>query len=62
MQVLPTIIFSSSFISILYYLGVMQWLVQKLAWLLRFSIGTSATETLVAVGLFKLMPCVLKLS
>lgn len=47
---LPTIIFFSSLMSILYHLGVMQRLVAGLAWVMRFTLGTSGTETLAAAA------------
>ena len=31
--------------SILYYYGAMQWVVQKIGWLLQVSIGTTAAES-----------------
>ncbi|NOX37373.1 MAG: NupC/NupG family nucleoside CNT transporter [Calditrichaeota bacterium] len=45
-QVLPTIIFFSSLMSILYYLGIMQRLVQGMAWLMARLLGTSGAESL----------------
>ena len=48
--VLPTVIFFSSLMSILYYLGVMQRLVWCIAWVMRFSLGTSGAETLAAAA------------
>ena len=39
--VLPTVIFFSSLMSILYYLGLMQRLVWGMAWVMRFTLGTS---------------------
>ena len=50
MQVLPIILYFSAFISVLYYLGVMQWLIAKIAWLMQISLHTSATESMVAAG------------
>lgn len=47
-KVLPTIIFFSCFMSILYYLGVMQHLVKGLAFLMQKTLGTSGAETLSA--------------
>ncbi|MGE3778755.1 MAG: NupC/NupG family nucleoside CNT transporter [Pirellulaceae bacterium] len=47
-QVLPTIIFFSSLMSVLYHLGVMQRVVQCLAWLMQRTLRTSAAETLSA--------------
>jgi CNT family concentrative nucleoside transporter len=48
--VLPTIIFFSSLMSVLYYLGVMQKVVQGMAWLFQRLLGTSGAETLSATG------------
>lgn len=45
-KVLPTIIFFSSMISVLYYLGVMQKVVQVFAWVMMKILGTSGAETL----------------
>ena len=47
-KVLPTIIFVSSLMSVLYYLGLMQWVVNGLAWLMQRTLGTSGAETLSA--------------
>ncbi|NXA33052.1 S28A1 protein, partial [Eudromia elegans] len=49
-QALPIIVFFSCVMSILYYLGVMQWLILKISWLLQVSMGTTATETLSVAG------------
>ncbi len=49
-SVLPTIIFFSSLMSVLYYLGIMQRLVQGIAWVMQRSMGTSGAETLSASG------------
>jgi len=48
--VLPTIVFFSSLMSILYYLGVMQRLVAAFAWVMRRTLGTSGSETLSAAA------------
>lgn len=45
-QVLPTIIFFSSLMSVLYYLGVMQKVVQGMAWVMSKLMGTSGAESL----------------
>lgn len=45
-QVLPTIIFFSSLMSVLYYLGVMQKVVQGMAWVMAKLMGTSGAESL----------------
>ncbi|QGU95917.1 NupC/NupG family nucleoside CNT transporter [Clostridium bovifaecis] len=49
-QILPTIIFFSAFMSILYYLGVMQAIISVLAKGIAKLLGTSGAETLSAVG------------
>ncbi|MBL4616405.1 MAG: NupC/NupG family nucleoside CNT transporter [Robiginitomaculum sp.] len=49
-KVLPIIIFVSALTSVLYYLGVMQWVVKILGGFLRFVIGTSKVESLNAAG------------
>jgi CNT family concentrative nucleoside transporter len=48
--VLPTIIFFSSLMTVLYYLGVMQLVVKGLAWLMQRTLRTSGAETLSASG------------
>ncbi len=45
-QVLPTIIFFASLMSILYYLGIMQRIVQAMAWVMAKVMGTSGAESL----------------
>jgi CNT family concentrative nucleoside transporter len=45
-QVLPTIIFFASLMSILYYLGIMQKVVQGMAWVMAKVMGTSGAESL----------------
>lgn len=45
-QVLPTIIFFSSLMSLLYYLGIMQKVVQGMAWVMSKLMGTSGAESL----------------
>ncbi|XP_032227058.2 solute carrier family 28 member 3 isoform X1 [Nematostella vectensis] len=49
-KVLPVIIFFSSFISVCYYIGIMQVIIKKLAWLMQVTMGTSAVESLNAAG------------
>jgi CNT family concentrative nucleoside transporter len=49
-KVLPTIIFFSSFITVLYYLGVMQWVVRAFAWLMMRVLRTSGAESLSAAA------------
>ncbi len=48
--ILPTVIFFSSLMSLLYYLGVMQILVKAVAWLMVRTLGTSGSESLSAAG------------
>jgi CNT family concentrative nucleoside transporter len=45
-QVLPTIIFFSSLMSVMYYLGIMQKVVQAMAWIMARLMGTSGAESL----------------
>lgn len=49
-KVLPTIIFFSSLMSILYYLGVVQKVVAAFAWVMQRTLGTSGSETLSAAA------------
>ncbi len=49
-SVLPTIIFFSSLMSVLYYLGIMQRVVQGIAWAIQRVMGTSGAETLSVTG------------
>lgn len=52
-QVLPTIIFFASLMSILYHLGVMQRIVQGMAWVMSRLLGASGAESLsVAANVF----------
>jgi CNT family concentrative nucleoside transporter len=48
--VLPTIIFFSSLMTVLYYMGVMQWVVKGMAWVMQRTMKTSGAETLSAAG------------
>ncbi len=49
-SILPTIIFFSSLISVLYYLGVMQKMVGGIAWVMQRTMRTSGAETLSVAG------------
>jgi CNT family concentrative nucleoside transporter len=49
-MVLPIIIFFSSLVSVLYYLGAMQWLVKGIAWVMHRTMRTSGAETLSVAG------------
>jgi len=45
-KVLPTILFFGGFMSVLYYLGIMQRVIEAMARFMRWTIGTSGAETL----------------
>ncbi len=49
-NVLPTIIFFSALMSVLYYLNIMQVIVKGIAWVMQKTLGTSGAETLSASG------------
>ena len=52
-QVLPTIIFFASLMAVLYHLGIMQRIVQGIAWVMARILGTSGAESLsVAANVF----------
>jgi CNT family concentrative nucleoside transporter len=52
-QVLPIVIFIASFFSILYYLGIMQWVVKGMAVVMLKTMGVSGAESLnVAASIF----------
>ncbi|MGP1947590.1 MAG: NupC/NupG family nucleoside CNT transporter [Arsenophonus sp. NC-PG7-MAG3] len=50
LRVLPVIIFFSSLIAVLYYLGIMQFFIKILGGLLQWILGTSRTESLSATA------------
>ena len=45
-KVLPTIVFFGGFMSVLYYLGIMQKVITSMSRFMRWTIGTSGAETL----------------
>lgn len=45
-RVLPTIVFVSSFFSVLYYFGILQWVVRLMARIMAYLLRTSGAETL----------------
>jgi CNT family concentrative nucleoside transporter len=47
-SVLPTLIFISSVSAVLFYLGIMQWIVRGMAWVMVRVMDTSGTESLAA--------------
>ncbi|XP_061138383.1 sodium/nucleoside cotransporter 1 isoform X1 [Syngnathus typhle] len=49
-QAMPIVVFFSSVMSVLYYLGLMQWLILKISWVMQVTMGTSPTETLSVAG------------
>lgn len=49
-KVLPVIIFFSSLIAVLYYLGIMQWVIRILGGALQKILGTSRTESMSATA------------
>ena len=49
-NVLPTIIFISSLMTVLYHLGIMQVVVKGFAWIMQRTMRTSGAETLSAAG------------
>ena len=49
-KVLPTIIFFSSLMSVLYYMGILQKVVAAFAWVMQRTLGTSGSETLSAAA------------
>lgn len=49
-QVLPTIIFFSALSSILYYFGVLQWVVKGMAWVMTRTLKLSGPESLSTAG------------
>jgi len=50
LQVLPVIIFLSSVVSVLFYWGVMQFIIRKMAWVMQFTMRTTAAESLNAAA------------
>lgn len=49
-HVLPTIVFFGALMSVLYHLGIVQKVVQAVAWVMRRVMGTSGAESLSAAG------------
>ncbi|MAV92371.1 MAG: NupC/NupG family nucleoside CNT transporter [Bdellovibrionaceae bacterium] len=50
LQVLPTIVFMASLMSVLYHLRIMQWVIRGTAWVMQKSMKTSGAETLSAAS------------
>jgi len=49
-QVLPVVIFLSSVVSVLFYWGVMQCMIRKMAWVMQFTMATTGAESLNAAA------------
>ncbi|KAG8576410.1 hypothetical protein GDO81_009852 [Engystomops pustulosus] len=49
-QALPIVVFFSCVMSVLYYVGLMQYVILKISWLMQVTMGTTATETLSVAG------------
>ncbi|XP_074863286.1 sodium/nucleoside cotransporter 1 [Carettochelys insculpta] len=49
-QALPIVVFFSCVMSVLYYLGLMQWVILKISWLMQVTMGTTPPETLSVAG------------
>lgn len=47
---LSTIYFFSFMISMLFYLGTMQWVIGKVGWVLQVTLGSTACESMIAAG------------
>ena len=48
--VLPTVIFFASLMAILYHIGIMQWLIRGMAWVMGKTLGTSGPESMAAAA------------
>ncbi|CAK6433914.1 unnamed protein product [Pipistrellus nathusii] len=49
-KILPIVIFFSTVMSMLYYLGLMQWIIRKVGWIMLVTMGSSPIESVVAAG------------
>ncbi|XP_044876842.1 solute carrier family 28 member 3 isoform X2 [Mauremys mutica] len=49
-KVLPIVVFFSTVVSMLYHVGFMQWLINKVGWIMQVTLGTTPVESLVAAG------------
>ncbi|XP_039255223.2 solute carrier family 28 member 3-like [Styela clava] len=49
-KILPMIVFFSTVMNMLYYIGIMQWFIGKLSWVTQKTLGTSAIESTVSVA------------
>jgi len=56
--VLPVVIFLSSVVSVLFYWGVMQYIIRKMALVMQFTMATTAAESFnAAANIFLGMVC-----
>jgi len=56
--VLPAVIFFGSVVSVLFYWGVMQYIIRKIAWVMQFTMATTAAESVnAAANIFIGMVC-----
>ena len=49
-QILPTIVFFSAVSAVLYYFGILQWVIKGAAWLMARTMGLSGAESLAAAA------------
>lgn len=49
-KVLPIVVFFSTVMSMLYFLGLMQWIIRKVGWVMLVTMGSSPIESVVAAG------------
>nr|AAH77436.1 Slc28a2-prov protein [Xenopus laevis] len=49
-QALPIVVFFSCVMSVLYYVGLMQYVILKISWFMQVTMGTTATESLSVAG------------
>ncbi|KAM5328933.1 solute carrier family 28 member 3 isoform 2-T2 [Glossophaga mutica] len=49
-QILPIVVFFSTVMSMLYHLGLMQWIIRKVGWIMLVTMGSSPIESVVAAG------------
>uniref|UniRef100_A0A3Q2GXP1 Sodium/nucleoside cotransporter n=1 Tax=Equus caballus TaxID=9796 RepID=A0A3Q2GXP1_HORSE len=47
---LPMLVFFSAIMYMLYYLGLMQWIIRKIGWVMLVTMGSSPVESVVAAG------------
>lgn len=49
-KVLSVIFFFSFMVNMMFYVGAMQWLIEKIGWILQVTVGTTACESMNAAG------------